>query len=244
MKYTNYIFDLYGTLVDIHTNEKKIDLWRKFANVLAMFGAEYEPKELRTCYKEMVKEEQDRLLKRYLEQGKKVRLSDIEIKLEFVFWRLLWQKGVQRDVSEVHDLAVFFRALSLEKLTLFDGAKELLKNLKQAEKKIYLLSNAQRIFTEPEMKRLGIYDLFDGILYSSDTGFQKPSPYFYEELFVHFPLQKEESVMIGNDRFADAGGAEQFGIDSMYIETEQSTPFTGSLPKNCRKISSLAEVIA
>ena len=27
--YQNYIFDLYGTLVDIHTNEKKAYLWEK-----------------------------------------------------------------------------------------------------------------------------------------------------------------------------------------------------------------------
>ena len=29
--YQNYIFDLYGTLVDIHTNEKKAYLWEKMS---------------------------------------------------------------------------------------------------------------------------------------------------------------------------------------------------------------------
>ena len=29
--YQNYIFDLYGTLVDIHTNEKKAYLWKKMS---------------------------------------------------------------------------------------------------------------------------------------------------------------------------------------------------------------------
>lgn len=29
--YQNYIFDLYGTLVDIHTNENKHYLWEKMA---------------------------------------------------------------------------------------------------------------------------------------------------------------------------------------------------------------------
>lgn len=32
--YQNYIFDLYGTLVDIHTNEKKAYLWKKNEPVL------------------------------------------------------------------------------------------------------------------------------------------------------------------------------------------------------------------
>ena len=29
-QYENYIFDLYGTLVDIRTNEKKTYLWQKW----------------------------------------------------------------------------------------------------------------------------------------------------------------------------------------------------------------------
>ena len=31
MKYENYIFDLYGTLVDIHTDEEKTELWEGLA---------------------------------------------------------------------------------------------------------------------------------------------------------------------------------------------------------------------
>ena len=31
MRYQNYIFDLYGTLVDIHTDENKASLWKKIA---------------------------------------------------------------------------------------------------------------------------------------------------------------------------------------------------------------------
>ena len=31
MKYENYIFDLYGTLVDINTDEEKRELWAKLA---------------------------------------------------------------------------------------------------------------------------------------------------------------------------------------------------------------------
>ena len=41
--YQNYIFDLYGTLVDIHTNEKKAYLWKKMSLFFGMKGAAYEP---------------------------------------------------------------------------------------------------------------------------------------------------------------------------------------------------------
>ena len=54
--YQNYIFDLYGTLVDIHTNEKKAYLWKKMSLFFGMKGAAYEPKELRTAYETKIKE--------------------------------------------------------------------------------------------------------------------------------------------------------------------------------------------
>lgn len=31
LEYQNYIFDLYGTLVDIRTNERKAYLWQKMS---------------------------------------------------------------------------------------------------------------------------------------------------------------------------------------------------------------------
>lgn len=61
--YQNYIFDLYGTLVDIHTNEKKAYLWKKMSLFFGMKGAAYEPKELRMAYETKIKE-QEAALKR------------------------------------------------------------------------------------------------------------------------------------------------------------------------------------
>ena len=92
------------------------------------------------------------------------------------------------------------------------------------------------------MELLGLTGYFDDILFSSDYEVKKPSAYFYEALFKKHGLIKEESVMIGNDRFADAGGAEDYGIASIYLHTEQSTPFEGELPKHCRQVADLREI--
>ena len=94
--YQNYIFDLYGTLVDIHTNEKKAYLWKK--------------------------------------------------------------------------------------MSLFPGVPEMLQRLKDAGKKVFLLSNAQALFTAPEIPLLGLTKYFDGILLSSDDRVKKPDPAFFEML--------------------------------------------------------------
>ena len=242
--YQNYIFDLYGTLVDIHTNEMKTCLWEKFAMLLKLQEAEYSYQELRKHYGELVLQEQTLLLERMRKVFHKETLdiSFVEISLDNVFEKLLADRGVSADRMQIQNMGIFFRTLSLERIGLFEGAGELLDRLHLAGKKVYLLSNAQRMFTEPEMRMLGIYDSFDGILYSSDVGVKKPEICFYQALFERFSLEKRESVMIGNDRIADIEGAYRFGIDSMYIHTEQSTPFSGELPENCRRLQRIGEV--
>ena len=49
--YHNFIFDLYGTLVDIHTNENKTSLWKRLALFYTFQGASYTGRELRNRYR-------------------------------------------------------------------------------------------------------------------------------------------------------------------------------------------------
>ena len=44
LTYDNYIFDLYGTLVDIHTDESDTAIWEKLAMFYGYYGALYEAK--------------------------------------------------------------------------------------------------------------------------------------------------------------------------------------------------------
>ena len=243
-EYKNYIFDLYGTLVDIHTNEGKISLWKNMASIFSMMGASYSAGELKKQYKKLAGEELTDTLPRVQAKVSRNEISreEIEILLENVFRKLFSNKGIEVDDGQIRQIGLIFRSLSMGYIKLYDGAYELLIRLRKSGKKIYLLSNAQRMFTEPEMKMLGIYDCFDGILYSSDAGIKKPSYYFYDLLFQTYALKKEESVMIGNEYQADISGAENYGIDSMYIFTEQSGKAPSTLPENCHQIKDISEV--
>ena len=44
--YDNYVFDLYGTLVDIHTEENDAKVWEKLSLFYGFYGALYDPQEL------------------------------------------------------------------------------------------------------------------------------------------------------------------------------------------------------
>ena len=242
-EYKNYIFDLYGTLVDIHTNENKASLWKNMSAIYSMMGAPYTPGELKKQYKKLVCDEASQMKAGIVQKYNDELLTeeDVEVLLENVFRKLFEQKGVVVDHAQIEQIGVVFRSLSLEYIRLFEGVPELLTRLKKNGKKIYLLSNAQRMFTEPEMRMLGIYDSFDGIIYSSDAGVKKPSFHFYDVLFKKYNLNKEESVMIGNEYRADIYGAERFGIDSMYVFTAQSGKEPLELPGNCRRLGQISE---
>jgi len=48
--YDNYVFDLYGTLVDIHTEENDAKVWEKLSLFYGFHGALYAPQELQESY--------------------------------------------------------------------------------------------------------------------------------------------------------------------------------------------------
>ncbi|MDF2986254.1 MAG: hydrolase, family [Eubacterium sp.] len=210
--YKNYIFDLYGTLIDINTNERSRYLWEKMACFYSFYGADYGPSELYWKYVELCKQEEK-------------RMSDIdypEIELSYVFQQLFQKKSVDADIELAVQTGKIFRILSIQYIRLYDGVTELLDELKKAGRKILLLSNAQRIFSESEMKMLKIYDYFDGILFSSDQSCRKPSPLFYQSVLEKYQIDKKESIMIGNDPVADIKGAYDIGLPSLYIKSNLS----------------------
>ena len=243
MKYKNYIFDLYGTLVDIHTDENKASLWKKIAVYFSAQGAAYTGKEIKERYGALIDAEAKKLRRKLSKRYPGITVKEVEINLDRVFASLYKEKGVKANKQLIKDSMIAFRAITMEKLRLFPGTTELLQGLRDAGKKIYLLSNAQTSFTYPEMKALGLTEYFDDIFFSSDLEVKKPSAKFDEALFEKHGLGKEESVMVGNDRFADVQGALDFGIEAIYLHTEQSTPFEGALPKGSVQVEKLVDIL-
>ena len=214
--YRNIIFDLYGTLVDIRTDEFSLDFWRKAVLVYATNGASFSPGELRTAYTKYVK----RALRH--ERLKHPTYKPVDIDLLQVFRRLYADKGINADMTLLRDTARRFRKESTLMIKLYDGVTELLDGLKDAGKKIYLLSNAQESFTVPEMDELGILSYFDGIMISSEERVCKPQKQFFEKLLAKYQLNPKESLMVGNDKNSDMMGAKGVGIDGLYIHQEIS----------------------
>lgn len=216
MMYQTYIFDLYGTLVDIHTDETRIEVWQNMALFYGYYGAFYTAEELRKTYRKLTQEAGRGALRHANHE------SFPELRIEDIFWELFRRKGVEVSKELAVYTGQFFRVLTTEYIRLYEGTKELLEALKVSGGTLYLLSNAQRIFTEYEMKALDIFRYFDGIYISSDYGIKKPDRRFFEILLEKEEIKKEGAVMIGNDGICDIKGAKDTGIDTFYIRSNIS----------------------
>ena len=115
-----------------------------------------------------------------------------------------------------------FRRNSTEYLRLYEGAAELLRTLRARGCGVWLLSNAQAMFTRWELERLGLEGLFDGVYLSSDYGCKKPDPRFFKALLQERGIDPGQAVMIGNDGICDIEGARAAGLSTVYIRSNRS----------------------
>ncbi len=209
-----FLLDLYGTLVDIHTDENQPSLWKRMAGFVLSRGADWEGKALRRAYLEGLRQEEERL--RLRDRG--LPRAQGEIDLALVFARLYTEKGVRADAALIAETALAFRKASTTRLRLYAGAKELLAALGQRGR-VILLSNAQSLFTRPELEMLGLTDCFDSIYLSSEAGFKKPDPRFYRLALDREGLKPKDCLMIGNDPVCDGEGPRSVGIPAYVIRS-------------------------
>ena len=212
------IFDLYGTLVDIHTDENQPSLWRRMAGFAASKGARYEAEELRRAYLRLAAAEEARLTRR--DRG--IPGACPEIDLGRLFAALYAEKGVEAGDALISETAWAFRRASTTHLRLYAGARELLTALRASGRRVYLLSNAQSLFTRPELEALGLCGAFDRIYISSEAGCKKPDSRFFRLLLEREELEAADCLMIGNDPRCDGEGARAVGMGAYVIRSALS----------------------
>lgn len=224
-RYKNYIFDFYGTLVDIVTDENKLELWEKLAAIYHSFGCTYGARQLRSAFQETASEAELDL----------IRISPyqyVEIDLEKVFIQLLTDEKYRRPTQMASaDLKTFgqmvatvFRVLSREKLEVYANTLSTLARLKDEGARLFILSNAQRVFTQAEIEITGCADFMENIYISSDYRIKKPEPEFLQGVLSENQLDPAETVFVGNDLTSDIAIAQAVGLDGVLINTFPYSP--------------------
>ena len=212
MKYTDLVFDLYGTLVDIHTEEDD-RVWEKTAFYFGFYGAGYTGPELKAAF-------QNAMRAREAKAGQSYECFP-DLPFEETMADLFRAKGVVENADSLGiNAAQLFRISSLDYIRLYPHALEALAKLRKAGYRLWLLSNAQAIFTAYELRLLGLGEQLDGIYLSSNYQCRKPDLRFYQALIDERHLDVSKTMMIGNDRQTDIAGAKAAGMATLYMHTD------------------------
>lgn len=238
-QYDAVFFDLYGTLVDIRTDEDSDVAWSSLYESLCSLvaGTDIDQDDpaihipvLRRRFAALFQSISDCQARQASANGQLNSDDDYEPDILPVYQALCADAvAVSRrsiSISEIdaaaRKAAWTFRRASTHMIRLYEGADDLLRSLQTAGLRVVLVSNAQACYTRPELDMLGLTPLFDRIVISSEEGVRKPSAKLFQRVLQREQLSADRVVMIGNDERCDILGARSAGIDGIYVHTEIS----------------------
>ena len=205
-----YIFDLYGTLNDIHTEQHNHKVWKALSDMYACYGAIYTPEQFKQAYLKCNKEEWDRVEALHPD-------TYIDIQFKNVFKRLYDEAPMHKEVLRVQDMGTWllfveteFRRLTRVRCKPYLNTIKTLQTLKQQGHQIILLSNAQRSFALVEMGICDLIPYFDYMYISADYGIRKLDDH---------KLNVCDCVMIGNEVGSDMQVAALCGVTGILLNT-------------------------
>ena len=206
------LFDLYGTLIDIETDESMEEIYRGIAHYLTYQGVYLHRWEVRDRYYQIMKQQKELC-------GEECP----EIDVEAIWNALLRQEGI-KDAPARQRLALIlahiYRGISRKRLQLYPGVKKVLDELRPAYR-MALVSDAQPCYALPEMKAVELDGYFDPIIISAHYGFRKPDKRLTEIALEIMKLKPAEVICAGNDMYRDIYGASRLGIKTIFIDSNQ-----------------------
>ena len=206
------LFDLYGTLIDIETDESMEEIYRGIAHYLTYHGVYLHRWEVRDRYYRIMK------------QQKELCSEECpEIDVEAIWNSFLRQEGIKAAPARRRlalTLAHLYRGISRKRLQLYPGVKEVLDELRPAYR-MALVSDAQPCYALPEIKAVGLGGYFDPVIISAHYGFRKPDKRLTEKALDLMKLTAAEVICVGNDMYRDIYGANRLGIRTIFVDSNQ-----------------------
>jgi len=202
-------FDLYGTLINILTDEVDPWVYSTLSRYLSYRDVKIAPKELKKTYFEDIQS-----------QLKQSNESYPEVDVCKIFSNIMHRYGNKTySKSAIVDTAVLFRSLTMRRFEVFQGVYEVLESLLE-KFELSLISDAQWVFTEPEMAMLGLTPFFKFRILSSRFGFKKPDVRLFDIAMKKLMINPEESVYIGDNPQKDLVGAKKAGMKFILFRSE------------------------
>ena len=206
------LFDLYGTLIDIETDESMEGIYRTIAHYLTYHGINLHRWEVRDRYYRIMKQQKEACGEAYP-----------EIDVEAIWNEFLMQEGIRSSLhrgQQAKVIAHIYRGVSRNRLQLYPDVKRVLDEL-QKKYRLALISDAQSCYALPEIQAVGLENYFESIVISSLHGFRKPDARLFQQTLDDMKLEPAEVIWVGNNMFRDIYGAQALGIKSIFIDSNQ-----------------------
>lgn len=213
------LFDIYGTLIDIRTDEHKDEAFDLMSRFLAYRRIFVRRKELKELYFAELNQQFARSRERYP-----------EVDVNQAFERVLRGHGRTSDRYLALITTQLYRSLTMEHFSLFEDTFRTLTEFRKRYR-LGIVTDAQRVFCKPELRALRIEEFFDTIVISSDYGFRKPDPRLFHIALAAMNAQGSEAAYIGNKYETDLLGAEAAKLATAGL-IHQSQEDIKSFPKD------------
>jgi putative hydrolase of the HAD superfamily len=213
------LFDVNGTLVDIHTEEGAEQVFRAAGHFLTYQGIDLRRGQVRDRYFELLKEQQRTSPEEYPE------FDAVEI------WRTILDENATAYTRALPPekyaqlplfLAEMSRGISRRRLRLYPHVRGVLDVLR-ARLPLAVVTDAQAANARGELHQVGLLDYFDPIVVSGDHGFRKPDPRLFRYALHALGVAAEDAVYVGNDMHRDVFGAREVGLRTVMFDSDQGT---------------------
>ena len=185
------IFDAYGTLFDVNSAAEKCkdkigDKWESFANYWRTTQLEYT------------------WLRSLMNRHK-------------TFWQVTEDslnksmKAFKIDPSMKNELLNLYK-----KLSTFSEVPEVLKNLKEKNYKLAILSNGTPSLLKELVKSNCLDNIFDDIFSIEEVGIYKPDSKVYDIPIAKYKIQKDEVAFLSANTW-DVSGGGNYGYSSIWV---------------------------
>jgi len=185
------IFDAYGTLFDVNSAAEKCkdkigDKWESFSNYWRTTQLEY------TWLRSLMNRHKD-------------------------FWQVTEDsldksmKAFKIDPSMRNKLLDLYKILST-----FPEVKEVLKNLKEKNYKLAILSNGTPSLLNELVKNNNLDNIFNDIFSIEEVGIYKPDSKVYDMPIKKYQIQKEEVVFLSANTW-DVSGGGNYGYSPIWV---------------------------
>lgn len=141
-----------------------------------------------------------------------------------------------------YELADYYSQLQESMIYLFEDAHPTLKQLKNKNTKLGLVTNGNAKMQKRKIKRFNLEPFFDAFFIEGELGFGKPDPRVYQLALKQFNIKANETWMVGDNLEWDVQAPQKIGISGIWKHNDYADPEESDIKPN-RIIKQLSELL-